>query len=444
MLIPSNRLLLWSASALVPAALLASFAPQLASWGVLLTALLLAAACFDAWRAAARLDGLSVSVPSVTRLSLGREGEFDVTVAFADALRGQRLRVAIDSDAASGIADTARDYTLPAEFDRARFAWPCRPAKRGLYGIRLAACETDAPWGLWHVVHRLPLAGELRVYPDLRRERRKVPAVFLRRGTAGAHVHRTAGKGREFEKLREYVPGDDLGDIHWKATARRRFPVTKVYQVERTQEVYVVLDVSRLSGRRIESDEPQSVLDQYIRSALTLVLAAEQLGDRCGLLVFHRRVVAFLPADSGKRHFDACRNALYTAATEPVSPDFRELFAFIRGRIPKRALLLFLTHLDSPALAEPFLESARLVTRQHLLAVPLLTPRAAQPVFSGEPPANEDDVWRELAGHLQWRQLKELERQLRACGVRTALAPAGDATVALVSHYLAVKERQLL
>jgi uncharacterized protein (DUF58 family) len=444
MLVPSNRLLFWSVMTLVPAALLATFAPQSAATAALLAALLLAAVCLDAWRAAARLDGLALSVPDVTRLSCGREGEIGVTLAYPAGWQGRRLRVALDADEAAGIPADTRTCTLPRETGTARLAWPCRPVRRGLYGIRLAACETDAPWGLWHVVRRLPLSGELRVYPDLRQERRSVSAVFLRRGDAGAHMHRSAGKGREFEKLRDYVPGDDLGDIHWKATARRRFPVTKVFQIERTQEAYVVLDISRLSGRTLRDDAPGTVLDQYIRSALTFVLAAERLGDRCGLIVFHRRVAAFLPANNGKRHFDACRNALYTAATEPVTPDFRELFAFIRTRIPKRTLLLFLTHLDSAALADPFLDSARLVTRQHLLAVPLLTPRETRPAFSGPPPADEDDAWRELAGHLQWRRLKELEQRLRTRGVCTALAPADTATATLVSLYRAVKERQLL
>lgn len=444
MLLPSNRLLFWSAMTLVPAALLATFAPQAAGAAGLLAASLLCAGSLDALRGVARLRGLTASAPPLTRLSCLRPGAVALTLSYPALLRGARLRVALDLPPEAGPKEATLDCTLPEEADRALVAWPCVPARRGLYALRLAACEAASPWGLWQAVRRLPLAGELRVYPDLSQERRKVPAVFLRRGGTGVHAHRQAGKGREFEKLREYVAGDDVGDIHWKATARRRFPVTKMFQIERTQEAYVALDLSRLSGRPLDEAGSRTVLEQYIRSALTLVLAAERLGDRCGLIVFHRTVVGFLPAGSGKRHFSACRNALYTAATEPVSPDFHELFAFIRTRIPKRALILFLTHLDSPALAEPFTQAARIVARQHLLAVPLLTPREASPAFSGEAPADLDGAWRSLAGHLQWRQLHELQRRLRTCGIRSSLAPAENATAELVSHYLNVKERQLL
>src|SRR5258708_1628120 len=71
----------------------------------------------------------------------------------------------------------------------------------------------------------------------------------LRRGSEGMRALRQIGRGREFEKLREYVPGDGFDEIHWKATARHGHPITKVFQVERTQEVYVVIDSSRLAGR---------------------------------------------------------------------------------------------------------------------------------------------------------------------------------------------------
>ena len=76
---------------------------------------------------------------------------------------------------------------------------------------------------------------EIRVYPNLRRDS---DLKALRQGVSGAHSVRQVGRGREFEKLREYLPGDGFDEIHWKATARRGRPITKVFQVERTQEIY--------------------------------------------------------------------------------------------------------------------------------------------------------------------------------------------------------------
>ena len=120
----------------------------------------------------------------------------------------------------------------------------------------------------------------------------------------GTHHRRQLGKGREFEKLREYEHGDSFEDIDWKATARRRSPVVKVFQIERTQEVYAVIDSSRLSARG-------NVLDSYVTAALTLAVTAESQHDRFGLASFSAGVDGFLPAAGGKRHFAFCRDAIY-------------------------------------------------------------------------------------------------------------------------------------
>jgi hypothetical protein len=109
--------------------------------------------------------------------------------------------------------------------------------------------EAASPWGLWAVRARRSVRTEVRVYPNLFTERKSVAALFLNRGNFGARALRQVGQGRDFEKLRDYVHGASYDEIHWKATAKRGRPVTKVFQIERTQELYVIIDASRLSAR---------------------------------------------------------------------------------------------------------------------------------------------------------------------------------------------------
>ncbi len=116
---------------------------------------------------------------------------------------------------------------------------------------------------------------EIRAYPNLRRTE---DLKALRMGVSGMHSMRQIGRGREFEKLREYMPGDPPDEIHWKATARRGRPITKVFQVERTQEVYVIIDASLLSGRAA-GDE--TVLERSIAASLIVGAAAEKLRGIC-------------------------------------------------------------------------------------------------------------------------------------------------------------------
>ena len=198
-----------------------------------------------------------------------------------------------------------------------------------------------------------PIESEIRVYPNLLTERKHVAAIVLNRGTYGMHAQRQIGKGRDFEKLREYIPGDGYDEIHWKATAKRGKPVTKVFQIERTQEIYVIVDSSRLTSREVaipSTDGTTTTLERFITASLILGLAAERQGDLFGLVTFSNQADSFVRAKNGEAHYAHCRDALYL---EPklVSPDFEEMavFFYAPGR---RALLVFLTELDDPVLAE--------------------------------------------------------------------------------------------
>src|SRR5207248_429659 len=108
---------------------------------------------------------------------------------------------------------------------------------------------------------------------------RATAALFLKTSDPGMQLRRQVGKGREFDNLRQYMPGDSFEDVHWKATARRAYPVVKLYRVEHAQEVYAILDSSRLSAR-------EDLLEAYIEAALHLALVAERQGDRFGLVTF--------------------------------------------------------------------------------------------------------------------------------------------------------------
>jgi uncharacterized protein (DUF58 family) len=277
------------------------------------------------------------------------------------------------------------------------------------------------------------------------------------------HAQRQVGKGREFEKLREYIPGDGFDEIHWKATAKRGRPVTKVFQIERTQEVYVVVDASRLSARAAEGRDrsvegsesargPHSTLDtqystaleRYVTAALVLGLAAEQQGDLFGLLTFADKVESFLRARNGKLHYSACRDALYTLHPRLVNPDFDEVCTFIRLRLRRRALLVFLTALDDPVLADSFARNVGLLCRQHLVLVNMIQPPGAVPLFTKPDVEAVDELYEHLGGHIRWQNLRELGKVLQRRGVSFSVLDNERLSAQLVSQYLNVKRRQLL
>lgn len=456
MIVPSARLLFWFALVAIPFTAIGAVYPAAFGISVALLAALLIVVVADGALSLSRLDSLSLDVPDLLRASKDRAVSIPLLVT-NPAKTPLIVRFGIPFPREMETEQEEILSRLSAEAETSQIEWNVTPQRRGSFRLNQVFMETTSRLGLWSIRRRAAINGEVRVYPNLLKERKNLAALFLNRGAFGLHAQRQIGKGRDFEKLREYVPGDGLDEIHWKATARRGHPVTKVFQIERTQEVYVILDASRLSGRRMvpgskwqvsgsatEAQLETSVLERFLASALVLGQAAEQQGDLFGLITFTDQVKTFLRAKNGKNHYAACRDSIYALEPEPVTPDFDEIGAFIRTRLRRRALLLFLTSLEDPVLAEGFLRNMSLLAGQHLVLVTMLKPDGAGPLFSKPDVASPDDIYRHLGGHLRWHNLRELEMTLQRRGIHFALTENEHLARELVTQYLNVKRRQLL
>ncbi|HOJ33294.1 MAG TPA: DUF58 domain-containing protein [Candidatus Hydrogenedentes bacterium] len=399
------------------------------------------------------LDGLLISVPGTIRLIRKREGSIDVVVQHS-FYKPVQMVLGISLPVSFRSVNEYLVLRLDPEQKRFSASWRCTPEKRGRFLLHKVYVERASRLGLWNIRKTFPQHADIRVYPNLFEERKRLAAVFLIHGFLGVHAQRQVGKGREFEKLREYIPGDAVEDIHWKATAKRGKLVSKVFQLERTQEIYVVLDAARLSGRYGESFssaeenakkwKSDSFLERFIAASLLLGSVAQRQGDRFGLVVFDDRVRRFIPPATGKTHFGVCRDALYTLEARPVNPDFQELCTFLRLRLTRRSLVLILTNLDDPVLAEEFVRSISLVARRHLVLVNVFCPQGVAPLFSKGNAHSIEEIYRVLAGHLRWQELRELQHVLKQQGIALHLLNNETACAQLVAQYLTVKRRQLL
>ena len=463
MIVPSSRLLLWFAIIALPFSVLGAVYPNALGVSVALISALLVVILLDAGLSFARLDAIAVELPNLIRVSKDRPATLTVNIT-KPAAAALRLRIGLSLPREMASPNEDVTVLLAPEVETSQIAWTFTPNRRGNFRLTTVFLETSSRLGLWAVRRAAPVRCEIRVYPNLIAERKHLAALFLNRGAFGLHAQRQVGKGRDFEKLRDYAPGDGFDEIHWKATARRGHPVTKVFQIERTQEVYVILDASRLSGRRIvpgsklqvsgsaaeaqlETCNPQletTVLERFITAALILGQAAEQQGDLFGLITFTDQVKTFLRAKNGKGHYAACRDAIYTLEPENVTPDFDEISAFVRTRLRRRALLIFLTSLEDPVLAESFTRNMSLLAGQHLVLVNMLKPDGANPLFSSPDVSTVDDLYRHLGGHLQRHDLRQLEKVLQRRGVHFSLLENERLARELVTQYLGVKRRQLL
>jgi uncharacterized protein (DUF58 family) len=432
-MIPSSRMIWVVALVGFPAATLAALSPEMRAASLACLLVVAAVIVGDCLMRSKALNGVRVELPALVRLFKDRPAEIRVLVHNGSAAR-VRIGVVVPQGIQAESEET--DVELPSE--TSEFVWKWTAHRRGLYRVDAVYLEALSPWGMWQVRRKDDAAMEIRAYPNLRRPD---DLKALRQGMSGAHSMRQIGRGREFEKLREYLPGDGFDEIHWKATARRGRPITKVFQVERTQEVYVILDASRLSARPAGNE---TTLERSISAGLIVGAAAEKRGDLFGLAAFSDTLDAFVRARNGKAHYAACRDAIYQLHPKAVSPDFDEIAMFLRLRLRRRALLLFLTSLDDPVLAENFARATKLLARRHLVLAGMLRPASARRLFEDQDVETAEDVYRDLAGHLQWKRLKELEGLLARQGVRLSVIDPANFSSGLIGVYDSVKQRQLL
>jgi uncharacterized protein (DUF58 family) len=454
-LVPTYRLLILLAIIFVPATLLMVAVDSATVPTVAVAVAVTFTVATDAYRSRRRLKEVRVSLPELVRFSQGREAHIELQIGNREMTAGRlRLGLAFPEEIYSSTAEMT--VTLPQNQPFSSITWPLKGSKQGRYHLDTCFLETASFWGFWNIRKAAGIDMEIRVYPNLFGERKNLTGLFLNR-SLGIHAQRQIGKGRDFEQLREYLAGDSFDDIHWKTTAKRGEPITKVYQIERTQQIYVILDASRLSARSLEinsrpakndmqtpAHNPTTMLQRFITAALIMAMAAERQGDLFGLLTFNDRVRSFLKARAGKAHYNVCRDALYTLQPRSVSPDFAELFTFIGSKIRRRALLVFLTHLDDPILADNFTRYMHLISRRHVILVNMFKPAAAKPLFSDESVSSANEIYCALGGHMLWKRLRETKKVLQRYGVGFNLSNNEILCTDLVSQYLTLKRRQVL
>ena len=314
------------------------------------------------------------------------------------------------------------------------------PARRGTRRLGPARLTCRRPFGLAEL--RLEAAAEsLVVAPSLAPARRaELALATARASSAGVHRLRMLGTGREFDRLRDYVPGDDVRHVDWRATARRRFPVTRVFRAEREQNVLLCIDTGRLMGSR-EGDMTR--LDAAVEAALALSAAAQRNGDRVGLLTFDDEPRLYLPPHRGAVHSRRILEALSEVEARRTAADPQVLVDTVRSRCRQRSLVVVVTD----ALDEQ--EGRQLVS-----ALPSLSPpHVAVVVFFREdtlaelaqtPPGSKEAAHVALAARDLLEERRRTILGLRKRGLRAVEAGRSDLAAVLLSSYLEIKNRQVL
>jgi uncharacterized protein (DUF58 family) len=286
-----------------------------------------------------------------------------------------------------------------------------------------------------------PLTQTVRIYPNLAEAKRHSIYLLRSRQIALEKRHsRMRGIGREFESLREYRLGDEYRDICWSAAARRGKLVTRVYQIERSQTVWIVIDSGRLMRARVGGF---SKLDYAVNSALSLAQVALYSGDRVGLVAYGRTIRQQLPAAKGSAHLRQLIEQLALVSEEVAEGDHLRMAARLLTDQKRRSLIVWLTDLAETAMTPEVIEAAAMMMPKHLvLFVVIGQPDLGE--LSAKRPQSETEMYQVAAAQEMVHRRELLLARLRERGALALEVNTGVISAALVNSYLQIKERNQL
>jgi uncharacterized protein (DUF58 family) len=332
------------------------------------------------------------------------------------------------------------------------------PQERGDCDVHSLYIAYRSPLGLAESWAVAPLHQRVRVYPALRTgEEQKLFLARSRQIDLQLRQARQRGLGRDFESLREYREGDDLRDICWTATARRGSPITRQYQTERSQPVWIVLDCGRLMRSKIRALQARPVtqdstapvlpthskLDFACTTAVSLAQLALYSGDRVGLLAYGQGTQQRLLPGRGASHLRQIIESLAQVRAESSEADHLRATAVLSRLQPRRSLILWVTDLAETAMRPEVIDGAvQLLKRHVLLFVAMAQPEVER--LAEARPKNVEQMFRATAAQEMAGRREVLLARLHEQGALTLDLNPEALTSTVLNQYLTIKERAMV
>jgi len=328
------------------------------------------------------------------------------------------------------------------------------PQERGDWETGSLYVRYRSPLGLAERWARAPLTQTVRVYPKLRTaEEQQIFLARSRQIDLQLRQARQRGLGRDFESLRDYREGDDLRDVCWTATARRGELITRQYQTERSQPVWLVLDCGRLMRSRhqprwgqtseTQGEGGHSKLDYACSTAVALAQLALYSGDRVGLLAYGQSIQQRLLPGRGAAHLRQLIELLAQVKVETSEADHLRATAVLNRLQPRRSLILWMTDLAETAMRPEVIDGAVQLLRRHVLLFVAMAQPEVEAIAKTRP-RTVDQMFRSAAAQEMAGRRERLLARLHEQGALTLDLNPEALTPSVLNQYLMVKERAMV
>jgi uncharacterized protein (DUF58 family) len=374
------------------------------------------------------LDPPALSVTSRVRLTVWNDASLPLRASLVDNVPRQ-----LRSVPATTRIVVARSAQADAEYE-------IRPGERGTAKAGDVYIRYQTMVGLAEKWARVPLAQDVVSYPNLDEARREsIYLVRSRQIDLERRSKRIRGAGRSFESLREYRDGDEVRDICWTASARRGKLVTRLFEIEKSQTIWMVIDSGRLMRTEVEG---VSKLDRAVNAALSLAEVALLSGDRVGLLAYGRRITHRLPAARGSSHLRRMIDHLAIVESEELEADHLQAAGRLLSDQKRRSLVVWITDMADTAMTPEVVQAASTLTARHLVLFMVIGQPDLQRA-AGARPLDVPGMYQAAAAQEVVHRRDVLLARLRSRGA-LAIEASTRLSPTLVNAYLEIKQRSRL
>lgn len=316
-----------------------------------------------------------------------------------------------------------------------------RPTERGVYSFGHVRVFASTPIGLVQRRFTLCQPCDVKVYPSyLMLTRYELLAMSNNLTEMGIKKIRKVGNHTEFEQIKDYVSGDDFRLINWRATARTSRLMVNVYQDERSQQVFNIIDKGRVMQQAFQG---MTYLDYAINASLVLSYIAMRKEDKAGVVTFSDHFEDFVPASRRTGHMQNILEMLYRQQTRFAESDYSALVAEVNQHITKRSLLILYTNFANRISMERQLPYLLQLNRRHRLLVVFFEDHEVKDYLATRSESDEEYYRHVVAEQFAYEQ-RLIVSSLKQRGILALLTTPEALSVDVLNKYLEIKTRELL
>ncbi|MEP7110199.1 MAG: DUF58 domain-containing protein [Ferruginibacter sp.] len=387
---------------------------------------------------------LMSKAPIARRITAERFSNGDENKVTLQVTNSMRFEVEMEIIDELPVQFQKRDWILKQRFkpgQEKNISYSLRPTERGEYHFGNIILYTKSMLGLIKRRHDVEAMITIPVFPSFMQLRKyELLSQTTIQSEHGNKRMRKIGHSMEFEQIKEYVRGDDIRTINWKATARKASLMVNNYTDEKSQQVYCIIDKGRLMKIPFGN---LSLLDYAINSTLVLSRVCLQKQDKVGLITFDNKMGTMLAADRKPVQQAHMLQLLYNLETSFLESDYEMLYMQLRSRVKQRSLLVLFTNFESLSGLKRQLNFLRSISKHHLLMVVFFENTELKQLSSIDA-VNLEEVYVKTIAEKFAYEKRLIVKELLKHGILSILTPPEKLTINAINKYLELKARQAI